>query len=377
MKTYEKFFLLDLETIKEYLIHKKYFEKDEKLESREVGDGNINYVFLVRNDRKSIVVKQADEFLRANGRPLDSYRSKIEYNILKEEERLVPGFVPEIYEYDDVMHTIIMEDISEYKNLRYELMSGKKFDHFSENISTFLADSLLPTTDLVLDAMDKKEKVKKYINKELCLISENLVLTEPYYDYKSQNKFNKENLDFVTKNLYENDAIKFEVSKLRNNFMNNAQALIHGDLHSGSIFANEKRIKVIDPEFAFYGPIGYDIGNVIANLFFPLICFENCSWLKDCIVEVFDKTFDKMSKKYDKIVEFPLYRVKTFKDYYIKEIMADTCGYAGTEIIRRTIGDTHVKELDNISAEKEREFVNLGIKLIMNRYSIKEGKDLF
>ncbi len=377
MEFLNKFFLLDTKTVKEYLIYKKYFEKNDEIVSKEIGDGNINYVFLVKNNEKSIVVKQADEFLRANGRPLDSYRSKIEYNILKEEERLAPGFVPKIYEYDDIMHTIIMEDISEYKNLRYELMSGKKFEHFSENISTFLADSLLPTTDLVLDSMDKKEKVKKYINKELCLISENLVLTEPYYDYKSQNRFNKENLDFVTKKLYENDKLKFEVSKLRNNFMNNAQALIHGDLHSGSIFVNEKGIKIIDPEFAFYGPIGYDIGNVIANLFFPLICFENCSWLKETIIKIFDKTFEKMSVKYDEIVKLPLYKVKEFKEYYLNEIMADTCGYAGTEIIRRTIGDTHVKELDNISAEKEQEFVNLGIKLIMNRYSIKEGKDLF
>ncbi len=28
-------------------------------------------------------------------------------------------------------------------------------------------------------------------------------------------------------------------------------------------------MKVIDPEFSFYGPMGYDIGNVIGNLFFP------------------------------------------------------------------------------------------------------------
>ena len=34
--------------------------------------------------------------------------------------------------------------------------------------------------------------------------------------------------------------------------MNNAQALLHGDLHTGSIFANEQGVKVIDPEFAFY-----------------------------------------------------------------------------------------------------------------------------
>ena len=34
--------------------------------------------------------------------------------------------------------------------------------------------------------------------------------------------------------------------------MNYSQSLIHGDLHSGSIFINEKGIKIIDPEFSFY-----------------------------------------------------------------------------------------------------------------------------
>ena len=72
----------------------------------------------------------------------------------------------------------------------------------------------------------------------------------------------------MREHLYEDEALHAEVAALRNGFMNNAQALIHGDLHSGSIFANEQGIKVIDPEFAFYGPMGYDIGNVIGNLFF-------------------------------------------------------------------------------------------------------------
>ncbi len=48
--------------------------------------------------------------------------------------------------------------------------------------------------------------------------------------------------------------------------MNNAQALLHGDLHTGSIFVNQDSTKVIDPEFAFYGPMAYDIGALIANL---------------------------------------------------------------------------------------------------------------
>ena len=34
--------------------------------------------------------------------------------------------------------------------------------------------------------------------------------------------------------------------------MTNAQALLHGDLHTGSVFVRDDSTKVIDPEFAFY-----------------------------------------------------------------------------------------------------------------------------
>ena len=136
-----------------------------------------------------------------------------------------------------------MEDISEYKNLRKELLNGNTYDHFAENISTFLAKTLLPTTDLVMDRHEKKKKVNLFTNVELCDISEDLVFTEPYYNYKNRNIITKGNEEFVEKYLYHDEPLKAEVASLRNQFMNNAQALIHGDLHSGSIFINEKGLK--------------------------------------------------------------------------------------------------------------------------------------
>ena len=42
--------------------------------------------------------------------------------------------------------------------------------------------------------------------------------------------------------------------------------MIHGDLHTGSIMVTATETRVIDPEFAFYGPMGFDIGAVIGNL---------------------------------------------------------------------------------------------------------------
>ena len=157
------------------------FDPDEETTCTEIGDGNINYVFRVRSlrDGRSVIVKQADKLLRSSGRPLDLYRNKIEAETLKLESSLAPNFIPQVYHYDETMAALSMEDISAYKNLRKELAADRVYDHLSENLATFLAESMLPTTDLVMDRQEKKKQVKFFTNPELCDITEDLVLTEP------------------------------------------------------------------------------------------------------------------------------------------------------------------------------------------------------
>ena len=93
-----------------------FFNKEDDLLCEEIGDGNINYVFKVINPQsgKSLVVKQADVLLRSSGRPLDIYRSKIEAEVLKIQDKLYPGSVPKVYGYDDKKALLIMEDISNH-----------------------------------------------------------------------------------------------------------------------------------------------------------------------------------------------------------------------------------------------------------------------
>ena len=50
-------------------------------------------------------------------------------------------------------------------------------------------------------------------------------------------------------------------------------------LHTGSIFIKPDSTKVIDPEFAYYGPMGFDIGAVLANLLLNFAAQEG--WSKD------------------------------------------------------------------------------------------------
>ena len=395
MNDFSEFFLMNTEDVKRYAVEVLHrFEPDEETECVEIGDGNINYVFKIRSKRDghSVIVKQADRLLRSSGRPLDIYRNKIEAAILQLEGELAPGYVPEVYYYDETMSATSMEDVSAYGNLRKELAADRVYPHISENISTFMADTLLPTTDLVLDAEEKKKRVKFYTNPELCKITEDLVLTEPYYNYKNRNIITPGNEEFVREHLYEDEALHAEVAKLRLNFMNNAQALMHGDLHSGSIFANETGLKVLDPEFAFYGPMGYDIGNVIGNLFFSWAnkaftrpadpaAQEAIDALAKIIAETYDLTREKLEKKYDELVSFPLYRTAAFKKFYLDSVMADSLGYAGTEIVRRTVGDSKVMEVSSVSdltqrIPMERALVKLGVALIKQRETLCTGRDV-
>lgn len=391
MEKYLNHFLMNTDTAKEYAKDKLgYFNEESILECIEIGDGNINYVFKVwdKSTGKSIIIKQADKLLRSSGRPLDVYRNKIEAKILMIEGKLAKEFVPKVFYYDENMCALSMEDISQYKNLRTELMAGKTFDGLADNISRFLVNTLLPTTDLVLNRAIKKEYVKLFTNIELCDISEDLVFTEPYYDYKGRNVILDENKEFVETFLYNDDELKKEVGILRDKFMNQSQALIHGDLHSGSIFINKDGLKVIDPEFGFYGPMGYDIGNVIGNLFFAWANKyytdsgneEFFNWISSTIQDTIDLFIKKFLQKYDDLVTFNLYN-KNFKEDYIKKVLADSLGYAGTEIIRRVVGDSKVIEVTSVEdiskrLPMERSLIKMGISLIKNRDRFLEGKDI-
>ena len=393
MSDYSAFFLMKPEDVKRYAVEVlHFFQPDEETDCVEIGDGNINYVFQVRSrrDGRSVIVKQADKLLRSSGRPLDLYRNKIEAETLMLEARLAPKFIPEVYHYDETMAALSMEDISAYKNLRKELAAGRVYGHLSENLSDFLAQSLLPTTDLVMDRQEKKKQVKFFTNPELCDITEDLVLTEPYLaqpmNPRNKNIVTPGNEDFVREHLYEDEALHGEVAALRNGFMNNAQALIHGDLHSGSIFANEQGIKVIDPEFAFYGPMGYDIGNVVANMIFA---WDNgraagadafCDWCLKAIADTIDLFCEKFLVCFDACATDLMAKTPGFKEYYLDSILSDTAAYAGTELIRRTVGMANVKDVTTIADEAKRahaEKVNIlcAKDYIMNRTAFKNGAD--
>lgn len=390
MAKFDEYFLMKCEDAKEYALAKlDIFEPGAKLEAKEIGDGNLNYVFKVTEPAtgKSVIIKQAGESLRISAdMHVSTDRNRIESEILILQDKFAPGTVPKIYMYDTVMSACAMEDLSDHQLMRYALMEHKIFPHFAEDISTYMVNTLLKTTDVCMEHKEKKGLVKSFINPELCEITEDLVLTEPYNDCAKRNLVFAPNAGFVKKELYDDAALKLEVAKLKFEFMNNAQALIHGDLHTGSIFINDKDTRVFDPEFAFFGPMGYDIGNVVANMYFAYdsgIAAGDTAF-SDWCVKATEKTLDLFCEKYmkvfDECVTDLMAKTPGFKEYYLDTIIRDTAAFAGTELIRRTVGMAQVKDVTTIADEKKRAYaerVNIlaGKNMIMNRESFKTGAD--
>ncbi|MDZ5474068.1 S-methyl-5-thioribose kinase [Bacillus sp. 31A1R] len=367
------------------------FDADAELTCKEIGDGNLNYVFRLVDEKtkKSIIVKQAGPVARISDEfKLSPDRNRIESEILELQYKLAPGFVPKVYKYDPVMNCCTMEDLSDHQIMRTALMQHKKFPLFAEHITTFMVNTLLLTSDIVLEHKEKKELVKNFTNPELCEITEDLVYTEPFFDCP-RNDVTEGTRSFVEEHIWNDEQLKLETAKLKFEFMTNAQSLLHGDLHTGSVFIKEDSTKVIDPEFAFFGPAGYDIGNVLANLTFAYVSakytIENekldyMNYLEDSIRDIVDLYKEKFLMLWDEKATEKVASYKGFKEFYLDGILKDTAAVTGLELCRRIIGIAHVKDITSISHEEyrvnaEKICLTAGKRFILNRETIKDGSD--
>jgi 5-methylthioribose kinase len=257
-----------------------------------------------------------------------------------------------------------MEDLSDHMIMRKGLMEGNQYPLFADHISTFLAHTLYYTSDLGMNQQDKKWQVKQFINPELCKITEDLIFDDPYTN--SPNNSFEEAIRDEAEALWSDSQLHLEVARLRHGFLTNAQALLHGDLHTGSIFITAQSTKVIDPEFAYYGPMGFDIGAVVGNLLLNFAGQEGLSetdekraefrqYLLETIREVWTGFEVKFRRLWSSHSTDRISRTPGFQDMYLKQLLQDTFGYAGCKMVRRVVGLAHVADLDKIADTASRE----------------------
>jgi 5-methylthioribose kinase len=361
------------------------FPETAELSCKEIGDGNLNYVFHIVDQKNghSIIMKQALPYAKVVGEswPLTVKRAKIEADALKLFGSIAPDYVPEVYFTDEVLAVTVMEDLSHLTIARTGFINGETYPLLSKHLGEYLARTIFFTSDYGLGPSAKKELVQHYINPELCKITEDLIFTDPYHNAET-NEFEAGLLPAVEA-LWEDDELKFHVNVLKRSFLTEAEVLLHGDLHTGSIFANHVETKVIDPEFAFYGPAGFDIGQVFANLLFQVVVNSE---KRDLFINHIDTVWNTFQEQYTQLWykenKETLANTTAFLNNQLSKFFEDSLGFAGCELIRRTIGLAHVADLDHIEDEAtrltaKRTTLELGALIIKQRKNLKDLSDLF
>ncbi|MGX1164389.1 5-methylthioribose kinase [Bradyrhizobium sp. USDA 372] len=345
----------------------------------EVGDGNLNLVFTVKGARGGIAAKQALPYVRLVGEswPLPLSRAHYEYLALSRQAQLAPGLVPAVLHHNDGLALTAMELLEPHIIMRKGLVAGTRYPRFVDDITTFMARTLFFTSDLALTAAEKKEAIAAFAgNHALCKITEDLIFTDPYR-IAEQNRWTAPYLDGLAASLRDDLDLHVAVSRLKLKFMASPEALIHGDLHTGSIMVTDSQTRVIDPEFAFYGPMGFDVGAVLANLlmaYFASAGHERApgeraafeAWVLATVEQVWNQFARKFLDLWRAGAAGDAYpvslfpgekgaaRLETERQAYMQRLFTDTVGFTAAKTIRRILGLAHNIDFELIENAKTR-----------------------
>ncbi len=281
MDSLARYVPLDVASVQEFA---RPFLPGDPVSAVEVGGGNLNVVFRVCSDTSSVLVKQALPYLRVAGEswPLTRHRARIEADALRIHDKLVPGVLPHVLAFDESMSALVLEDLKDHVNWRDALIAGQSFDGVAETVGQYCAAVLLGTSDVLLPSRERKRLRRGFVYSELCLVTEDLIFTAPYQDTAS-NRYD-EQLAPLAEQLHRDRALRQAAAEMRFAFKTRDEALIHGDLHSGSVMISPGDHRVIDLEFAFFGPFGFDPGVLLGNLALSRLAHEAAGNLGFCRV---------------------------------------------------------------------------------------------
>ena len=403
----EKYEPLTIETLADRLgsvdaICKIVGDDTSKWEIDEVGDGNLNLVYTVSSDAGDIIVKQALPYVRLVGDswPLPLSRSFYEHEVLVRQAKRDPGSVPQIFYFNKVQAIIAMEMLLPHVILRKKLIAGEYVDGLAQRLGKFCARTAFRGSDLSLQTADKKSDTALFQgNLALMGITESLVFTEPYF--AAEMNHHTDGLDPIVRILRSDVEMKSEAQKMLLKFTANTETLCHGDLHSGSVMCTDNETKVIDPEFGFYGPMGFDIGMLISNYLMAYFSqpshresdtlLEYQNWILKVIegtCEAFQQEFKNLWNSERTGILFPQSMFEDQGDSsefaligMLEQIWQDAIAISGIEMHRRVLSLAHNADFEEINDTEKRSQLEarnlmMGRELILNSKTIKNASEL-
>ena len=341
----------------------------------EVGDGNLNQVFTCRDgSARGLVLKQALPYVRLVGPdwPMTEDRAAREALALSVHGTLAPDLVCGLIQYDDEHHVLALEDLTDHEVLRKRLNRGGSHEGAFAPMGRLIARVLFGTSWLSLGEESFRLQAGSAVNSELCLISEELVFTEPFVGGPRNSV--RASVEERTDALREDAALVASAMRMKRRFLSVQEALIHGDLHTGSMFVRGEEsegnlsVKAFDSEFAFCGPIGFDLGSLWGNI---LAAAARASALghpdraESLLAEIENSwtSFETELRTLWPSRIRPDQYADSFLESWLGDILDDSWGFAGAEAHRRVIGLAKVSDIETLDDPEYNHAVNIMLTL--------------
>ncbi|MDA0180527.1 S-methyl-5-thioribose kinase [Solirubrobacter phytolaccae] len=326
------------------------------LDVTEVGDGNLNLVFVCKDaSGRGLVLKQALPYVRLVGPswPFTPKRAVAEARAYEVHGRFAAEYLPEFYGFDEPRYILAMEDLTDHRVWRGALTDGERHDGAAADIGRYVARVAFHTSLFGIEAKAVKELAAAAISPELCEITEDLVLTEPFSG--AERNWFQDELAAAAASL-QTDELKARAGELKWAFMTRAEALIHGDLHTGSVMVRDGSTRAFDSEFTFYGPVAFDLAlpwsNFIVTLARDAVLgrAEHGAWVETLFEELWDAFEAEFRSLWPGVVD-----PRVFNELYLERWLAqtqrDAAAFAATEAARRIVGLAHVPDLETLDVE--------------------------
>ncbi|KAM4098640.1 hypothetical protein ACJW30_07G092700 [Castanea mollissima] len=349
---------LDEKSLIEYIkaVPFLYSKLGSDLKVKEVGDDNLNFVYIVVSHARYFVMKQALPYMRCIGESwsMTKERAYFEAVALTELGRLSLEHVPKVCHFDLTMSLIGM--------------------HYLE--PPHIIVTLYFTSLLYRSTSEHKRAVAEFCgNMELCRLTEQVVFSDPS-KVSQYNHWTSPYLDCDAEALREGNVLKLEVAELKSKFCERDQALLHGDLDASSVMVTHESTQVLDPDFAFYWPMGFDIGAFLGNLILAFFAQDGHAdqvndrkTYKEWILRTIEDTWNLFNKKFIALWDehkdgsgeayLPaIYNNPELHQLVQKKFMEDlfhyTLGFGAAKMIRRIVDVAHVEDIESITDASRR-----------------------
>ena len=222
----------------------------------------MNFVARAVTNRRSFIVKQALPWVYKYPQvaaPLGRGQVEATFYRFIEDDPVLRQFTPTLLGFDPQSHVLAQEDLGAGTDFSFLYTSDEEMT--SESLSHLLL--FLSHLHRVPAGLEERRTLENRAMREL---NHEHIFRYPFDEH------NGLDLEAVLPGLqrvalpYQRDsALKLRITELGQQYLQNGDTLIHGDFYPGSWLRVASEVRVIDPEFGFFGRPEFDVGVMLAH----------------------------------------------------------------------------------------------------------------